>query len=91
MQTILKGIESFSSSDLQSRILLEREDEWSVIGQSLNNMAADLEQSRGALQRSYDSLERKVEERTRELAQTVKALSKSESRLLEAQRIAHLG
>ena len=91
MQTILKGIESFSSSDLQSRIILEREDEWSVIGQSLNNMAADLEQSREALQRSYDSLERKVEERTRELAQTVKALSKSESRLLEAQRIAHLG
>ena len=91
MRSILSGIESLSKGNLQNRIKLGREDEWETIGQSLNNMAAELDQSREALRKSYEDLERKVEERTQQLAQTVEALSESESSLVEAQRIAHLG
>ena len=91
MQAILKTIEAFGRGDLQKRFALGSGDEWDLIGGSLNNMAKDLDSSRGALQRSYDELEQKIRERTQELVNTVEALSKSESSLLEAQRIAHLG
>ncbi len=91
MRSILSGIESLSKGNLQNRIKLGREDEWETIGQSLNNMAAELDQSQEALRKSYEALERRVEERTQQLAQTVEALSESESSLVEAQRIAHLG
>jgi diguanylate cyclase (GGDEF)-like protein/PAS domain S-box-containing protein len=91
MRTILGTIESFRKGDLRSKIELGREDEWDMIGQSLNGMAVELNHSREELQTSYEELERRVEERTQELAQAIKALSKSESSHLEAQRIAHLG
>ncbi len=91
MQAILDGIRSFGKGDFQGKIELGRQDEWDTIGQSLNSMAADLDQSREELQNSYEELENRVEERTQELAQTVKALSRSEASLVEAQRIAHLG
>ncbi len=91
MQAILFGIESFSKGDFDTQIKLSREDEWGTIKKALNNMASDLYKSYTALQEAHDELEKRVEERTKELAQTVQALSQSESSLVEAQRIAHLG
>jgi diguanylate cyclase (GGDEF)-like protein/PAS domain S-box-containing protein len=91
LQEILVVIDSFSRGELGNKIELGRKDEWDIIERSLNSMAAEMDQSRKALQTSYDELDQKVEERTRELADTVKALSISESSLVEAQRIAHLG
>jgi diguanylate cyclase (GGDEF)-like protein/PAS domain S-box-containing protein len=91
MRSILSGIESLSKGNLKNKIKLGREDEWETIGQSLNNMAAELDRSQEALRKSHEDLERRVEERTHQLAQTVEALSESESSLVEAQRIAHLG
>ena len=54
-------------------------------------MIAGLRESYESLQKSRDELEIRVEERTRELAQAMKKLYKSQSSLIEAQRIAHLG
>lgn len=50
MNTILSGINAFGQGDLDTRIQLGREDEWSTIEQALNNMAKDLS-------KSYSSLE----------------------------------
>jgi PAS domain S-box-containing protein len=44
-----------------------------------------------ALQKVRDELEQRVQERTSELSKNVKALQRSEARLAEAQRMAHLG
>jgi diguanylate cyclase (GGDEF)-like protein/PAS domain S-box-containing protein len=91
MQTVLDGIEAVGGGDLRTRVILDRNDEWGVIGRALNEMTAALDSSQKALQESNLKLERRVDERTRELADAVEALSSSESTLIEAQRIAHLG
>jgi len=91
MQAVLQGIEAIGTGNLQTRVILGRDDEWDVIGGALNDMTADLDSSQKALQESNRKLEGKVAERTRELADTVDALSASETSLLDAQRIAHLG
>jgi diguanylate cyclase (GGDEF)-like protein/PAS domain S-box-containing protein len=91
MQAILSGIGSFRKGDLSTQIELNREDEWNTIREALNSMAVDLNRSYTALQQANDELEKRVEERTKELGQSVEALSHSQSMLVEAQRIAHLG
>lgn len=91
MNTVLDGIHAFQGGDLKTRIELPRRDEWSRIGQSLNDMAAALAESDAALRRSHEELEQRVAKRTEELHATVDALSASESKLRDAQRIAHLG
>ena len=91
MQDILETIDSLGREGVHQKIATVRRDEWGLVLRSLNNMAAELDRSRQALQRSYEELEQKVQERTLELADTVEALSESESSLMEAQRIAHLG
>jgi diguanylate cyclase (GGDEF)-like protein/PAS domain S-box-containing protein len=90
MRVILDGIDSFSKGNFDRKIELEREDEWDIIGRSLNGMATELDKSRDELKEAYEELERRVEDRTKELAKTVKALANSEASHKEAQRIAHL-
>ena len=91
LDAVLDGIRAFQGGDLTARISLQRTDEWSMIGQSLNEMAGDLAKTNAALQRSHGELEERVRERTEELHSTVEALKASELNLKEAQRIAHLG
>ena len=91
MRSVLSGVESFSKGNLDTQIALSRVDEWDTIEKALNNMAADLNQSRVQLQRTNAELEERVAERTEQLARTVDALQESEASLVEAQRIAHLG
>ena len=91
MQSVLNGIQAFSNGRLDQKIALSRVDEWDAIEKSLNSMATDLLTSRTELQAANEELEERVRVRTAKLAQTVSALWQSESSLVEAQRIAHLG
>lgn len=52
IEAILTGIESFRQGQLDSKICLNRNDEWGAIEESFNKMAADLRQSYTALEES---------------------------------------
>jgi signal transduction histidine kinase/DNA-binding response OmpR family regulator len=81
MDEIRDGIKAFRSGNLGSRIRLNRRDEWHLIEDALNTMAAELSTSYTALQRAQGELEAKVMERTTEL-------SNAKEQALEAQRTA---
>ena len=76
IQSILSGIDSFSRGNLDSRIEPSQVDEWNSIGDALNNMAADLSESRAELQSANLELENRVKLRTSELAETVDQLQR---------------
>jgi PAS domain S-box-containing protein len=79
MGLIRRGIESIREGNLDTRIRLERDDEWGVIEQALNDMVAnlqtsyenlrgmngELETARFELQRKVGELEDQIEERER--------------------------
>ncbi len=67
MAIISKGIEAIAAGNLETRISLNRYDEWINIERALNHMAAELRRSYSELAEQHDQLEVKVHERTREL------------------------
>ncbi|MDM8544605.1 response regulator [Desulfococcaceae bacterium HSG9] len=69
MKSIHRGIVSISEGDLDTKIQLERTDEWSKIEQALNKMVVDLKES-------YQDLEKEILQRKN----TEKELQKSEER-----------
>jgi signal transduction histidine kinase/CheY-like chemotaxis protein len=69
MDDIRAGIEAVRSGNLQARISLNRRDEWQLIENALNTMAAELFASYTALQTAHAELEVKVSERTLKLTQ----------------------
>lgn len=76
MTAIREGINLFSAGQLDARINLQREDEWSTIEQALNKAAA-------ALLASKETLESKINELEREI--TARRRAEAESSLLEDQ------
>ncbi|NVN91900.1 MAG: PAS domain S-box protein [Desulfuromonadales bacterium] len=56
MQLILQGIESIRSGDLETRILLNRHDEWSDIEDALNRMVSERLRGEEALRESEQRL-----------------------------------
>lgn len=57
MKEIRRVVEAFGEGDLDSRIALNRKDEWNVIEKALNSMAADLSHANAELQRRQTELE----------------------------------
>lgn len=78
MAVICKGIEDIAAGNLETRISLNRHDEWNNIEQALNHMAAELRRSYSELAQQHDQLEVKVQERTRELEDAQAELVKRE-------------
>lgn len=73
--------------DYNTKVKVRGRDEFSRLGQAFNAMTEHI-------QASHAALEQRIAERTHELAERKRAeeaLRKSEARLREAQRIAHLG
>ncbi len=57
MKEIRKVVEAFGEGDLDSRIALNREDEWNVIENALNSMAADLSHANAEILKRQTELE----------------------------------
>jgi PAS domain S-box-containing protein len=76
MMAILKGLESFGKGNFDTKIKLNRNDEWATIEKAFNQMAADLLKSYTDLQKAHDELEHLVEERTAKLAKTTEELKR---------------
>ena len=68
--------ERLSAGDLSARVGVVAADELGVIGQAVDRMAADLEKTTHALERSHAELERRVEQRTRELQKANEVLER---------------
>jgi signal transduction histidine kinase/CheY-like chemotaxis protein len=68
MNTIREGLDAIRDGNLETRIMLGRSDEWSIIEKAINAMASELSVSHAALRKAHDMLEIKVMERTAELS-----------------------
>lgn len=78
------GAERFGAGDLSERIVIRTGDEIETLAQRFNAMA-------GRIQESYETLEAKVEERTRDLNKSLDDLQKTQSRLVQSEKLASLG
>jgi len=87
MTAICEGIESFSSGRLDTRISLNRSDEWSTIEQALNRASATLLSSQSALEMKVTELQKEIEARQR--AETESSLL--EEQLRHAQKMEAIG
>ncbi|MDD2318660.1 MAG: ATP-binding protein [Geobacteraceae bacterium] len=83
MRLICQGINSIRQGDLETRIHLDRHDEWSVIERALNEMVADLQTSyeelqgiNGELIEARSELQDKVSELEAEIGERERAESK---------------
>jgi signal transduction histidine kinase len=78
------GAERFGAGDLSERIVIRTGDEIETLAQRFNAMAS-------RIQESYETLEAKVEERTRDLNTSLDDLQKTQSRLVQSEKLASLG
>ena len=91
---LAKSTQAISAGDLSHRVEFSRQDEVGQLVSAFNQMASDLDLSRQKAKKHAQNLEEKNVQlehdvKRRELAE--EALRKSEIRLKEAQRIAHVG
>jgi len=87
MTAICEGIESFSAGRLDTRISLNRSDEWATIEQALNRAAAALLSSQSALEAKVTELQKEIEARQRAEAES----SLLEEQLRHAQKMEAIG
>lgn len=88
MALIGQGIESIREGNLDTRIRLDRHDEWGVIEGALNRMAADLKASYEELRRKNSDLEAThgaLNDKVAELVTEVEARIRAEQRLARHQ------
>lgn len=73
---LLRGTHALAEGDLSHRIAISGRDEFALLGQSFNSMAADLQAHQRALESAHANLEAVVAERTEELRQANESLRK---------------
>ncbi|MFD0986385.1 sensor histidine kinase [Methyloligella solikamskensis] len=71
---LLRGTRSLAEGDLSHRIAITGRDEFADLGQSFNQMAADLQAHQKALEAAHANLETMVAERTEELRRANESL-----------------
>lgn len=87
MTAICEGIELFRAGRLDTRISLDRSDEWSTIEQALNRASAALLSSQSALEAKVTELQKEIEARQRAEAES----SLLEEQLRHAQKMEAIG
>jgi signal transduction histidine kinase len=87
IKSLLLGTVAIRQGDLNYRIPVSGNDEFSQLASNFNEMAQTQEQSYNELHSSRDLLARKVEERTVELTRQSSALSNANAKLVEMDRI----
>ncbi|MCJ2135063.1 ATP-binding protein [Methylobacterium sp. J-026] len=78
------GAERFGAGDFSERIVINTGDEIETLAHRFNLMA-------GRIQESYETLEAKVEERTHDLNKSLDDLQKTQSQLVQSEKLASLG
>ena len=78
LDALTHGAQTLASGDLSHRIDIRGSDEFAELAMRFNDMAADLERQRAALQEAHRGLERKVAIRTEELRRANEALKQTD-------------
>jgi PAS domain S-box-containing protein len=92
MSLIRRGIESIREGNLETRIRLDRNDEWSVIEQAVNDMVTDLRTSYGNLQGMNSELETarsQLQDKVMELENQMGERERAESELKTSEQKWH--
>jgi serine phosphatase RsbU (regulator of sigma subunit) len=77
---------SLAGGDREVRVRIRSGDELEILGNTFDQMAADLAASYKSLEALNQHLELKVEERTRELEASLRMLHENQAQLIEAER-----
>ena len=78
LDALTHGAQTLTSGDLSHRIEIKGADEFAVLAMRFNDMAAELERQRAALQDAHRGLERKVAMRTEELRRANETLKQTD-------------
>jgi signal transduction histidine kinase len=83
--------EAMASGNLDQTVKNSGIKELNTLANSFNHMAAQLRESFTALERSNDELEVRVEQRTAELENTLKELQRTQSQVIQSEKMSSLG
>ncbi|MEH1871811.1 sensor histidine kinase [Nostoc sp.] len=83
--------EAMASGNLAQTVETSRIQELNTLSNSFNHMAAQLHESFTALEKSKEELEDRVEERTTELKNALKELQRTQSQVIQSEKMSSLG
>jgi len=86
-----RASEAMASGNLDQTVETSRIQELNILSNSFNHMAGQLHESFTALEKSKEELEDRVEERTTELKNALRELQRTQSQVIQSEKMSSLG